>query len=120
MAKSVRVLAIDLGASSGRGIIFHLADDRLQQKVIHRFPNGAVERDGRLYWNLDMLFTEVVKAIGIACKDGKLDGVGIDTWGVDFGFVGKDGKAICDDFRNYLNPANAEVRNSLDESERKK
>ena len=120
MAKSVRVLAIDLGASSGRGIIFHLADDRLQQKVIHRFPNGAVERDGRLYWNLDMLFTEVVKAIGIACKDGKLDGVGIDTWGVDFGFVGKDGKAICDDFRNYRNPANAAVRNSLDESARKK
>ncbi|MDE6605528.1 MAG: hypothetical protein K2K85_05880 [Clostridia bacterium] len=120
MAKSVRVLAIDLGASSGRGIIFHLADGKLQQNVIHRFPNGAVERDGRLYWNLDMLFTEVVKAIGIACKDGKLDGVGIDTWGVDFGFVGKDGKAICDDFRNYRNPANAAVSNSLDESVRKK
>lgn len=120
MANSVRVLAIDLGASSGRGIIFQLCDGKLKQKVIHRFPNGAVEREGRLYWDLDMLFEEIVKAIGIACKDGKLDGVGIDTWGVDFGIVGKDGRAICEDFRNYRNPANAAVRNSLDNSARKK
>ncbi|MDE5756070.1 MAG: hypothetical protein K2I23_03190 [Clostridia bacterium] len=119
MAKDVRVLAIDLGASSGRGIIFSLIDGKLQQRIIHRFPNGAVERDGRLYWDLNMLYTEVVKAIDIACKDGRLDGVGIDTWGVDFGFVGKDGNVICDDFRNYRNPANAAVRNSLDEVARK-
>lgn len=119
MANDVRVLAIDLGASSGRGIIFQLCGGKLQQKVIHRFPNGAVERDGKLYWDLDMLFEEVVKAIEIASKDGKIDGVGIDTWGVDFGFVGKDGKTVCDDFRNYRNPANAQARSSLDESKRK-
>ncbi|MDE6274986.1 MAG: hypothetical protein K2M75_00395 [Clostridia bacterium] len=119
MAKNARVLAIDLGASSGRGILFSLVDGKLQQQVIHRFPNGAVERDGRLYWDLNMLYTEVVKAIEIACNEGKLDGVGIDTWGVDFGIVDKDGKVICDDFRNYRNPANSIVRNSLDESARK-
>ena len=101
MTSGVRVLAIDLGASSGRGIVFELSGEKLQQRVVHRFANGAVERDGRLYWDLNMLFAEVVKAIEIACKEGKLNGVGIDTWGVDFGFVGKDGKVICEDFRNF-------------------
>lgn len=119
MAKGARVLAIDLGASSGRGIVFELVDGKLRQKVIHRFPNGAVKRDDMLFWDLNMLYTEVVKAIELACKEGKLDGIGIDTWGVDFGFVDNDGKVICDDFRNYRNPYNALTRAYIKESVRK-
>ena len=120
MRKTVRVLAIDLGASSGRGIVFELTGGKLAQKTVHRFSNGAVERDGKLYWDLSMLFDEVVKSIAIAAQEGKLDGVGIDTWGVDFGFVYKFGKVILDDFSHYRNAANAAVKNALDAETRKK
>ena len=110
-----RVLAIDLGASSGRGIVFEFSDGRLVgQSVVHRFPNGVVERDGKCFWDLNMLFEQTLKAIELACKTGKLDSVGIDSWGVDFGFVDKDGNVLVHDFRHYRDPANAQARLSLD------
>lgn len=120
MEKGVRVLAIDLGASSGRGIVFELIGGRLNQKVVYRFPNSAVERGGKLYWDLNMLSGEVLKAISAACQEGKLSGVGIDTWGVDIGFVDKDGKVRSDEFFNYRNPANALTRKSLDENSKRR
>ena len=84
MNKTARVLAIDLGASSGRGIVFELDGGKLTQNTVHRFPNGAVERDGKLYWDLDMLYAETVTAIKLACREcGEIHSVGIDTWGVD-------------------------------------
>ena len=41
-----RTLAIDLGASSGRGIVFEFQDEKYSEKTVHRFPNGAIEKTG--------------------------------------------------------------------------
>lgn len=113
MGKFARTLAIDLGASSGRGIVFEIDGKDIRQTEVHRFANGAVEKDGRLYWDLQMLFDEIVKAIGIADKKcGRLDSVGIDTWGVDFGLIGRDGNPIGDP-RHYRDKANSAARISL-------
>ena len=90
-----RILAIDLGAESGRGVIGTLSDDRkLTLNVIHRFPNGPVKIGGTLYWNTTGLVQEIRNAIRIAAEDGGFASVGIDTWGVDFALLGKGGTLV--------------------------
>ena len=113
MGGFTRVLAIDLGASSGRGIVFTLEGGKLDSKVVHRFDNGAVEKDGRLYWDVDMLFNEICAAINLADRQcGRLDSIGIDTWGVDIGFIGKDGR-LMDCPRHYRDKSNAAARSDI-------
>lgn len=109
----VKVLAIDLGASSGRGIVFDFENGSISQKEVHRFSNGALENDGKLYWDSDRIFSEVCVAIKNADMEcGRIDGIGIDTWGVDFGIVGKDGKLIGKP-RHYRDKINTQTRKSL-------
>lgn len=88
-------LAIDIGASSGRHILSHLEDGKMVLEEIHRFPNGMVERDGELVWDVDRLFTEIKTGMK-KCKElGKVPvSVGIDTWGVDFVLLDEQGKRI--------------------------
>lgn len=109
----IKALAIDLGASSGRGIVYAFEGDGVSQKEVHRFSNGAVEENGKLYWDIDRIFSEVYVAVKNADKEcGRIDGIGIDTWGVDFGIVGKDGKLIGKP-RHYRNKINTDTRKSL-------
>ncbi|MCM1046556.1 MAG: rhamnulokinase [Candidatus Gastranaerophilales bacterium] len=88
-------LAIDIGASSGRHILAHMEDGRMVLEEVHRFPNGMVEQDGVLVWEVDRLFAEI-KAGMKKCKElGKAPvSVGIDTWGVDFVLLDEDGQRI--------------------------
>ena len=74
-------LAIDIGASSGRHILGHLEEGKMVLEEIHRFPNGNIEKDGELVWDIDGLYKEIL--IGMRrCKEaGKIPvSVGIDTW----------------------------------------
>jgi rhamnulokinase len=83
-------LAIDLGAESGRGVLGRFDGERLTLEEIHRFPNGPVRMLDTLHWDLPRLFEEVKTALRRASAEGRaLDGVGVDTWGVDFGRVGR-------------------------------
>ena len=78
-------LAFDLGASSGRGILGILADGRFDLREIHRFENGPVSRDGGLFWDFPALCAELKKGIDLAfAAEPVIDGIGIDTWGVDY------------------------------------
>ena len=107
------ILAIDLGASSGRGIVYKFDGDETSCKEVHRFSNSALEKDGNLYWDIDSIFEEVCIALKNADKEfGKIQSIGIDTWGVDFGMIGKDGKLLQNP-RHYRNKVNAETRTSL-------
>jgi len=83
-----QVIAIDLGASNGCLMLVKLEDDHITQEEIHRFTNEIVEKDGHLYWNLQMIFDEIQK--GLKKAKGKIESIGVDTWGVDFGIIGKD------------------------------
>ena len=88
-------LAFDLGASSGRGIIGTLDNGKLTMQEIHRFPNGPVEKDGSFYWDYDRLCNELKTGLRKALATGvKLDGIAIDTWGVDYVFFDKDTLAM--------------------------
>lgn len=89
------MLAFDLGATSGRGIIGTLNNNRLETYEISRFPNRVINIHGKLYWNLLSLF-ESMKETLAECVRRKIpvDSIGIDTWGVDFVYLGKDGSLL--------------------------
>jgi rhamnulokinase len=90
MASTSNYLALDLGAESGRGLLGHFDGQHLALEEVHRFPNGPVQMLDTLYWDLPRLFGEIKVALGkgASYRHG-LDGVGIDTWGVDFGLIGR-------------------------------
>ena len=88
MRKTKSFLAIDLGAESGRAILGHL-DERLTLEEIHRFSNGPVQVGDHIYWDVLRLWTEIKNGLRIAARSERdsLAGLGLDTWGVDFGLL---------------------------------
>jgi rhamnulokinase len=100
-------LACDLGAESGRVMLGTLADGALSIEELHRFQNEPVQLATGLYWDTLRLFHEIVKGIAAAGRGRKLrvDGIGLDTWGVDFALLGSDG-SLCDNPRHYRDSRN--------------
>lgn len=88
-------LAIDLGAESGRAILGRM-DERLTLDEIHRFPNGPVRVGEHLHWDVLRLWTEIQNGLRIAAgrSDDSLAGIGVDTWGVDFGLLDASDRLI--------------------------
>jgi len=84
-------IAIDLGATSGRVILASIENKHLTMETLHRFPTPLVEECGKYFWDTDNLIQEIgaglLKAKGLDIKS-----IGVDTWGVDFCKVTKDGK----------------------------
>ena len=89
-----KFLAIDLGASSGRGIIGEYDGKSLSLKEIHRFSNDPVLTASGFYWDTFRLLFEIKTAINKAALAGGVDSVGIDTWGVDYAYVDKTGALL--------------------------
>ncbi len=90
----MKVLAFDLGASSGRGIIAELKDGKITLNEIHRFANNGVNVRGTLYWDILYLYDQIKQGIVNAKLAGGFDSIGIDTWGVDFGLLDENGDLI--------------------------
>ncbi len=91
-------LAIDIGASSGRHIIGSYENGKIVTEEIYRFPNGMKKNEsGTLVWDTESLFHHIKAGIKTCVEKGKSpDYIGIDTWGVDFVLIDKDGKKIGD------------------------
>lgn len=88
-------LAIDIGASSGRHILGHIENGKLLLEEIYRFENGYIEKNGHFYWDTDSLFANVCAGIRKCAEIGKIpETLGIDTWGVDYALLDKNGKLI--------------------------
>ena len=88
-------LAIDIGASSGRHILGHLESGKMVLEEIHRFPNGNVEKDGELTWDIDGLFQEILTGMKKCKEAGKIPvSVGIDTWAVDIVLLDENDERI--------------------------
>ena len=91
----MKFLAFDLGATSGRAIIGTVENDKLASEEVYRFPNAVKEIDGKYYWDINSLFDHFKAALKkVAGMGVKIESIGIDTWGVDFGHIGKDGGII--------------------------
>ena len=90
-------LAIDIGASGGRHILGWYESDRLHTEEVHRFENGMHEINGSLCWDYQALFDEIVKGLEKCKQVGKIPAsMGIDTWGVDFVLLDKQGNVLGD------------------------
>lgn len=90
-----KVLAFDLGASSGRGIVATLDGGKITLNEVHRFENNGVSVRGTLYWDIIYLFNQIKQGIVNARLAGGFDCIGIDTWGVDFGIVDENGDLLA-------------------------
>lgn len=86
-----KVLAFDMGATSIRGIVGYIADGKLITEEVMRMSHSIKNKNGRLYWDFDAILDKIVNTI-IENKD--VSCIGIDTWGVDFGMIDKDGELI--------------------------
>jgi rhamnulokinase len=85
-------IAFDFGAESGRTLVGTMRDDKIILREIHRFPNPMIKLLDGLHWDVLYLFNELKKGLCEASRQGyrQLMGIGIDTWGVDFGLISKD------------------------------
>lgn len=78
-------LAIDIGASSGRHIVGYLSEDKIVTEEIYRFPNGVLEVDGHLVWDIEKILFHVKEGIKKTLSIySNLESMSIDTWGVDY------------------------------------
>ncbi|RPJ26039.1 MAG: rhamnulokinase [Chloroflexi bacterium] len=100
MTDTRNYLAIDLGAESGRTIVGSLEEGRLSLTETHRFANGPVRLPDGLHWDVLRLWSEIKTGIGISSAkfNQKLDSIGIDTWGVDFALLDKQGALLSNPF----------------------
>ena len=88
----LKMLGIDLGATSGRGIIGTFDGKKISLKEIHRFDDTSSYLGKTLSWNIFDIFENVKNSIRLAGKD--IASIGIDTWGVDYALIGKDGRMV--------------------------
>ena len=96
--------AVDLGATSGRTIIGNITDGRFSLEEVTRFPNNLIEQGGHYYWNIYALYFEIIRGLKEVARRGlEITSIGIDTWGVDFVFIGDD-EAILRNPRAYRDP----------------
>lgn len=88
-------LAADFGGGSGRIIAGFLHQGKLELEEVHRFPNRQVKLGNHIYWDFPALFEDMKTGLKLAAQKGyDIKGIGIDTWGVDFGLIDKNGNLL--------------------------
>lgn len=114
-------LAVDIGASSGRHILGHLENGKIELEEIYRFENGMDHKGGKLLWNVERLFGEILNGMK-KCKElGKLPvSMAIDTWAVDYVLLDEKDQILGDTYgyRDHRTDGmDAEVAKILPETE---
>jgi rhamnulokinase len=102
-APDASLIAIDLGASSGRVARGELRGGELHVDVVHRFANAPVEVEGRHYWNVLGLWRELLEGLRAAAAGGPADAIGVDSWAVDYALLDRNGH-LLDGVRCYRDP----------------
>ena len=104
MADIRSFLAFDCGATSGRAVLATFSDGAFTMKEVYRFPSGIIELNGKYFWDILAIYDHFRKCLAQLGRDGvRIDSIGIDTWGVDFGFVADDGSLVGNP-RAYRDP----------------
>jgi rhamnulokinase len=96
--KRARVVAVDLGASSGRVYAAEIGSTEMRLFETARFTNGGIRLAGRLYWDLPRLYQGTLDGFAIAATGGPVDSLGIDSWAVDYGLLRADGTLLAQPF----------------------
>lgn len=96
MGKTRNMIAFDLGASNGRAILGRFDGEHLEMQELHRFENSYIEMNGVFYWDTPYLYRQLKEGL-LAFRRGnfgELDSFGIDTWGVDYGLLDRNGHLL--------------------------
>ncbi len=110
----LKMLAIDLGASSGRGIIGSFDGERLSLRENHRFSNDPVITNGRMYWDILRIFYEIKQSITKTVLEGDdVRSIGIDSWGVDYALIDHNGRMLANPM-HYRDTRTADVAAYVD------
>ena len=94
--RTLNMLAFDLGASNGRAICGRFDGNKLTLTELYRFENSITSLRGRMYWDILRLYRELICGFSVFGRAGfgPLDSFGIDTWGVDYGLIDKNGRLL--------------------------
>ncbi len=112
--KNLNMLAIDLGASSGRGIVGSYDGKKLTLRENHRFSNDPVMVNGRFRWDILRIFHEIKQSIReVGLSGEKIEGMGIDTWGVDYGLMDAKGELMANPM-HYRDTRTAGIAKALE------
>jgi rhamnulokinase len=97
---TLSILALDLGAESGRAMLGQFDGERLLLAEVHRFPNVPVRLPDGLHWDILHLWSQVKQGIALAVRDHapELASLGIDTWAVDFGLLDRHGTLLSNPY----------------------
>lgn len=96
------IVAVDIGASSGRLMLAWLEDGQMKLSELHRFKNSMQKIDGHHKWDIDYLFNEImdglqkIKTTTAIPEDLKPISIGIDTWAIDYVLLDSTGKKTAD------------------------
>ena len=89
-----QVLAVDYGASGGRVMLGGFDGASFTISELHRFPNDPVKLGDTMYWDVLRLYFEMKQGIVKSKAYGAISGIGVDTWGVDFGLLDREGRLL--------------------------
>jgi rhamnulokinase len=92
---ALRLVAVDLGAESGRVVVGTFDGGRLALEAAHRFANVPVMLGGTRHWDFLRLFSDITLELRRAATGGPVVSIGVDTWGVDFGFLDERGRLLA-------------------------
>ncbi len=111
--KTKNFLALDMGAGSGRGILGKFDGNKLDVEEIYRFDHHMCRINGRVYWDVQELYRQSMYALTKTARQGIcLDGIGVDTWGLDYGLLDKNGN-LLNSVISYRNSTEAEAQKAL-------
>ena len=97
---SADYLAVDLGAESGRVVLGRFDGGRVSLEEVHRFPNTAVKLPDGLHWDVLRILSEIKEGLAKAVREGHVEGVGVDSWGVDFGLLDAEGALVSNPYHH--------------------
>src|SRR5215217_4294361 len=97
---SARYLAVDLGAESGRLVLGRFDGGRMSLEEVHRFPNTPVRLPNGLHWDVLRFHSEIKDGLAKAMREEEIGGIGIDSWGVDFGLLDGEGALVSNPYHH--------------------
>lgn len=110
----MRVLAVDMGATSIRVAAVDLDGPRQSVEVVHRWPHGPVRHpDGSLRWDWDRIVTEVEEGLMKGVAEGPVASIGVDGWAIDYGLLDEPGRLLSAPF-SYRDARTESWRRTVD------
>jgi rhamnulokinase len=116
---SAGYLAVDLGAESGRVVLGRFDGGHVSLEEIHRFPNLPVRLPDGLHWDVLRIFSEIKEGLAKAVRGEEIEGIGVDSWGVDFGLLDRDGALVSNPYHHRDSRTEGMVEEALRLASRK-